>query len=166
MVGHVLFLLYLGMAASAASAQSEYSAEYVFGLAKNYHENIIGGRYEGFSSKNSWGLGIDYNFSSLSKGWAIYADYHYAPAFGLTGNSFAGIRTAFTFSKHNKGENYIVWTPSVQFGYHYTSQDFNKGGAITLYGALGYDVDLSSGKAKDVHKGAIFLPGITAGYRF
>ena len=163
------------MAVAAVKAQSEYSAEYMHGFGKNFNENSIGGRYEGFNGRNSLGLGIHYTFSSFGKGkenagsngWGIYADYHYAFGYGLSGNLFSGIRASFTFSKDRKGENYSAWTPSLQFGYHYTAQDFGKGGAFTSFVALGYDVKLNSaGKVKDNHEGVVLLPGITVGYRF
>jgi hypothetical protein len=158
-----------------AKTQSEYSAEYMHGFGKNFNENITGGRYEGFNGRNSWGLGIDYTFSSFvsgkenikSSGWGLYADYHYGFNYGQSRNLFGGIRTAFSFNKKNKGEPYSVFTPSFQFGYHYTAQDFGKGGAFTPSIALGYDMKLNGpDKAKDIHEGAVFLPGITVGYRF
>jgi hypothetical protein len=175
MYKHIAFLICFCVAVAAVKAQSEFSAEYVHGFGKNFNENLIGARYEGFNDHSSWGLGINYNFASIckgkentkSKGWGIYADYHYGFNPGLTGNPFVGLRAAFGFNKDNKGNSYSVFTPSLQFGYHYTSQDFNKGGAFTPYGALGYDIKLDgAGKAKDVHEGVVFLPGFTAGYRF
>jgi hypothetical protein len=157
------------------NAQSEYSGEYVHGFAKNRDQNYLGARYEGFSDRNSWGIGLYYSFGSFRKdnekqhacGWGLYADYRYALDFGLTGNPFAGLRTAFSFEKNRKGEKYTLWSPSLQFGYHYTAQDFNEGGAFTPYAALGYDKILGDhASTNSTYQGFVFLAGFTAGYRF
>ncbi|MDP4260907.1 MAG: hypothetical protein Q8941_00135 [Bacteroidota bacterium] len=164
---------------------SEISGEYQHGFGKSYNTNSIGLRYEGYdnnnsrntnnSNKGSWSLGVNYTFSSLraanetakGRGIGVFAGYRYGLKYGISGNLYGGIRTAFTFSKDAPGSQYSLFTPSLEFGYHYTSQDFGKGGAFTSFVALGYDIKMAAdGKAKGVHEGAIFSPGISVGYRF
>ena len=157
---------------------SEYSAEYQHGFGKNFNEDMIGARYEGYSSmkgKSSWSLGITYNFSSThsgketakNNGFEFYAGYRYGLSYGISGNLYGGVRTSFTFSKNANGNKYNLFTPSIETGYHYTSQDFGKGGCFTSNISFGYDLNIGNDeKAKSVHEGYVFTPGISIGYRF
>jgi hypothetical protein len=154
----------------------ELTGEYQHGFGKNYNVNVLGPRYEVYSnSKSSWSLGVTYTFSSQGTkgttekgcGLGIYAGYRYGVSYGISGNLFGGIRTAFTFSKDKQGKQYATFTPSVETGYHYTSQDFGKGGVFTPFVSLGYDVKMNSKESsKAAHEGAVFSPGISIGYRF
>jgi hypothetical protein len=163
----------------------ELSAEYQHGFGKNYNENSIGLRYEGYDNNNirntnnsnrgSWSLGVCYAFSSLrngdktakGNGFGIFAGYRYGLKYGITGDPYAGIRTSFIFGKDKSGKTYSLFTPSLELGYHYTSQDFNKGGAFTSFAAIGYDIKMKAAeKTEGLHEGFIFSPGISFGWRF
>lgn len=153
----------------------ELTGEYQHGFGKNYNVNILGPRYEVYSNKSSWSLGITYTFSSQGtkgniekgNGIGVYAGYRYGLSYGISGDLFGGIRTAFTFSKDGNGKRYSLFTPSFETGYHYTSQDFGKGGVFTPFVSLGYDVKLNpDDQSKASHKGIVVAPGMTIGYRF
>jgi hypothetical protein len=163
----------------------EISGEYQHGIGKQYHSNSIGVKYEGFNNNNSrnlnksnqgsWSLGVNYSFSSMGKGKetakghgiGILAGYRYGLKYGLSGNLFGGIRTTFTFGKNDPENKYSTFTPSLEFGYHYTAQDFGKGGAFTPFVAFGYDFKIAADeKTKGVHERAFFSPGVSIGYRF
>ncbi|HYM92766.1 MAG TPA: hypothetical protein VET23_01395 [Chitinophagaceae bacterium] len=153
----------------------EFTAEYQHGFGKNFNENSIGPRYEVYSNKSSWSLGINYTFSSLGSGKnagkgngvEVYAGYHYGLSYGISGDLFGGVRTSFTFGKDGEGNKYTLFTPSLETGYHYTTQDFKKGGVFTPFISLGYDVKVNSKESsKAAHEGPVFSPGISIGYRF
>lgn len=163
----------------------EISGEYQHDFGKNYNANSFGARYERYdnnnsrnannSNKGSWSFGVNYILSTGSagnektkgRGFGIYAGYRYGIKYGLSGNLFGGLRTTFAFRNNGQGNNYSVFTPSIEFGYHYTSQDFGKGGAFTPFVAFGYDIKIAADeKTKNIHEGAIFSPGISIGYRF
>lgn len=175
---HTLIGIFIISVVGFSQGPTEYSAEYQHGFGNNFNENMIGARYEGYSSlkgKSSWSLGINYNFSILRSekeaagvsGFGIYAGYRYGLSYGISGNLYAGIRTSFTFNKDVNGNKYSLFTPSIETGYHYTSQDFGKGGCFTPNISLGYDLKLANNeKAKFIHEGAVFTPGISIGYRF
>ncbi len=153
----------------------ELTGEYQHGFGKNYNVNSLGPRYEVYSNKSSWSLGITYTFSSQgkeknierSKGLGLYAGYHYGLSYGISGNLFGGVRTSFTFGKNKNGEKYTLFTPYLETGYHYTSQDFGRGGVFTPFVSLGYDLRLNPDEqSKASHQGVVVAPGISMGYRF
>lgn len=170
---------------SISQHPNEISGEYKLSFGKNYNAGNVGAVYEVFDNNNSrntngankgsWSLGINYAFSSTrmdkekakGKGFGLWMSYRYGLKYGLSGNLYGGIRTAFTFSKDDPGNKYSIFTPSLELGYHYTAQDFGKGGAFTSFVALGYDVKMTGDKkTKALHEGIILSPGITVGYRF
>lgn len=150
----------------------DLSAEYMKAIGKGYRANIAGGRYEKFNSKNSWSIGITYNFSSNKtysqyKGFGIYAGYRHAFSIATNGNGvFAGLRTYFTFLNYEgkTKANDLAITPMGEVGYHlkiwrhiFTAPALGYGYTIKLshdYNSLQEDA------------GGRFLPGLAVGYRF
>lgn len=160
-----------------ASAQTEIGAEYQHGFGKNYHDNYLGGLYEGFAStgKSSWQVGLSYTFNSISaekktygrSGLAISAGYRYGFSYGTSGNLVTGVRTTFSFAKGLESERHSTFTPSLEFGYHYTFNNFGKGGFTTPSLGLGYNIKMSGDEeTKENEEGPLFLIRLGAGYRF
>ena len=155
-----------------AYTQTEIGAEYQHGFGKSYNSNSIGALYEGFSNtgKSSWHIGFHYTgdvFFSNKKtqgisDFGISLGYRYGFSYGSSGNLFGGTRATFSFIDE---KNHIKFTPSVEFGYHYTFNNFGKGGFATPSLAFGYDIPIGKEKAED-YEGAVFMPRLAVGYRF
>ncbi len=162
---------------SSAYSQWELGGEYQHGFGKNYNSNSIGGIYEGFSKtgKSSWQIGLNYTFSTSGTGKEAFKGsgiglslgYRYGFSYGTSGNLFAGARASFTFSKDDKGTGFSVFTPSVESGYHYTFNNFGRGGFATPSLSIGYDIKINGEKeSAAVDEGAVFSPRLAIGYRF
>jgi hypothetical protein len=153
-------------------SQTEIGAEYQHGFGKSYNYNSIGGLYEGFSNtwKSSWQIGISYTFDITKKdgsSWGISAGYRYGFSYDVDGNLFGGARLTFSFLNDVDSKKHNIFTPSIEFGYHYTFNQGGKGAFTTPSLAFGYDIPMSTGKeAENDHEGALFIPRIAVGYRF
>jgi hypothetical protein len=146
-------------------------------LARIITATALAGFTRGFSNtgKSSWQIGINYTFDTLvgekkssGKGvLGISAGYRYGFSYGSSGNLVGGARLTFTFLKDVNATQHPVFTPSIEFGYHYTFNNFGKGGFATPSLALGYNLPLGDDKeSKDDHEGPLFIPRIAVGYRF
>jgi hypothetical protein len=62
-------------------------------------------------------------------------------------------------------KDHTKFTPSAELGYHYTFNNFEKGGFVTPWFAFGYDVPIGKERAED-YKGTLFIPRLAVGYRF
>src|SRR4026208_430022 len=90
------------------------------------------------------------------------AGYRYGFSYGNSGNLFTGARATISFIDE---KDHIKFTPSAEFGYHYTFNNFEKGGFATPSIAFGYDIPISKAKADD-YEGTLFIPRLAVGYRF
>ena len=152
-----------------ANSQTEIGVEYQHGFGKSYHSNSIGSLYEGFSSgRSSWQLGANYNFSSgttKNSGFGISAGYRFGYGYGNSGNIFTGVRLSFTFYKDEKDSGFTQFTPSLEGGYHYTFNNFSKGGFFTPSIAYGHNFNFGSEGSKDDEVN-LFIVRMSGGYRF
>jgi hypothetical protein len=150
---------------SSASAQFELGPEYQLGFSKGHTSNTISATYEGFSAKNSWNLGINYNFSGAGKtpGIGFHAGYRLGYSFGTSGNLYSGIRVALAFNKNENGATNPVIIPSIETGYHYTFNNFGPGLFASPGIALGYPVSLDGGKTDE---SPIINTRLGVGFRF
>jgi len=171
----VITSFYLFISAHLFS-QTELGAEYQHGFGKSYNINSFGALYEGFNyTGSSWQIGLSYSFDALigdkkssgRNGLGLSLGYRYGFSYGTSGNLIGGVRTTFNFGKDVEQKKHTVFTPSIEFGYHLTFNNFGKGGFTTPSIAFGYDIPLTQGDAgKDDHEGALFIPRIAVGYRF
>ena len=156
----------------SSNAQTEIGVEYSHGFGKSYNSNSIGSLFEGFSKtgKSSWQLGASYNFSkgsTKSSGFAISGGYRYGYAYGNSGNLYTGLRLTFNFLKTDRGGSYTQFTPSLEAGYHYTFNNFGKGGYLTPGFGYGYNINFGSKEERtDNGGGNLLLTRIGFGYRF
>jgi len=150
----------------------ELGVEYQRSIGQGFSDHIGGVRYESFSGKGSFSVGIQYQFSSkksysVSKGYALYAGYRYAFGKITTGNNpFIGARVRFSLQNFDgkTSLNSLLITPSAEAGYHFV---FAKRIAAAPYLGYGYTLKLSKDyNSLDEDVGTRFLPGISASYRF
>jgi hypothetical protein len=155
-----------------ANAQTEIGVEYQHGFGQSYNSNSFGSLYEGFSNsgKSSWQIGASYNFasnSSKTSGFGLSVGYRYGYAFGSSGNLFTGARLSFTFYKDEKGNGFTQFTPSLEGGYHYTFNNFGKGGFFNPSIAYGHNINLGPKETTpEDGEGNLFIIRMGAGYRF
>jgi hypothetical protein len=156
---------------SALYSQKEYGLEYQHGFGKSYNSNSIGASLEKFNSgKGSLQIVFHYTwdvFYSEKKtqgisDFGVSFGYRYGFSYGNSGNLLGGIRTTFS---HLFEKNHTKFTPSAEFGYHYTFNNFGKGGFATPSVAFGYDIPLGKEKDED-YEGTLFIPRLAIGYRF
>lgn len=154
-------------------SQTEIGAEAQHAFGQGASFNMIGGRYEGFSHRSSWGIGLTYNFSSKKsyseyKGIGFYVGYRRGFSYNKSGNgnAFLGFRATFLFNsfagKENSNSSSIM--PTFEGGYQflfgnhvYTTPSFGYGYSIKMskdYNSLRED------------EGSRFIPGLSMGYRF
>ena len=164
---------------SISYSQTEFGANYQYSAGKSFSENSFGLSYEGFSVKNSWTLGINYNLSSFGStkgtGFDVYAGYRHGFSYGTSGNLFAGLKTSLSFDKDKSGKDFSIFTPSIEGGYHYTFNNFGQGGFATPSVGVGYNFwirprliggDYGTDKKPEVKDEPVFQAKIGVGYRF
>jgi hypothetical protein len=150
----------------------ELGAEYQRSFGQGYQKNMIGGRYETYSVKHSWTIGVTYNLSSKKtysqyRGFGIYGGYRYG--FGNAskkGNAFAGTRVNFSFENfEGKAKvNGLSITPTAELGYHLI---FAKRLFTSPCIGAGYTLKMNHiNNSLQEDEGLRFIPGISAGYRF
>ena len=149
----------------------ELGGEYQRLYGQGYSGNRMGVRYESFSNKSSWSLGLTYNFStkksySVSKGFGVYAGYRYGFSNSPNGNPFAGLRAYLSFESFEGKANVngMTITPVAEAGYHFIS-----GKHLFASPALGfgYCIRLThENNSLQEDEGIRFIPGIAAGFRF
>ena len=165
-------IAFLFILSNSCFSQTEIGVEYSHGFGKSYNSNSIGSLYEGFSNtgKSSWQFGASYNFSKgsiKSSGFGISAGYRYGYAYGNSGNLYTGLRLTFNFLKTDRGGSYTQFTPSLEAGYHYTFNNFGKGGYFTPGFGYGYNINFGSKEEKtDDGEGNVLLTRLNFGYRF
>lgn len=166
-----LFIIFFILSITT-NAQTEIGVEYSHGFGQSYNSNSFGSLYEGFSNtgKSSWQIGASYNFSSnssKSSGFGFSAGYRYGYAYGNSGNLFTGVRLSFTFYKDRRENSFTQFTPSLEGGYHYTFNNFGKGGFVTPSVGYGYNINFGSKEeTPDDGEGNLFLIRMAGGYRF
>lgn len=169
----LLFVYLLIAVTGIAQNPWELGGEYMKSMGKNFKSTHVGPRYETFSKKHSWVIGLTYNFSSKSsydgyKGFGMYAGYRYgfmANDKG-TGNAFAGARLWASFDnfdgKTNLGSLFI--TPMAEAGYHFILKTHF---AATPFIGYGFTKKITKEyNSLDEDFGGRLLPGIDIGYRF
>ena len=156
-----------------ALGQSELGAEYEHAFGKKYSSNSVGALFEGFSNtgKNSWQVGLHYRVDifgnktshvSGSNSLGVSLGYRHGFSYGSSGNLLFGVRTSFTFIT----SSLIEFTPTAEFGYHFTYNHFGKGLYTTPSVALGYNLVLDKDEEEDYYKGMLLIPRVATGYRF
>lgn len=156
------------------SAQNpwELGAEYSKPIGKGYKGNIAGLRYEDFSNKVGFSIGITYHFSGNDayggfKGYGIFAGIRNYFGNNAKGNSpFIGARVLFAFEnfegKTNLGS--LMFTPSAEAGYQFV---FGKHLFTTPTIGYGYQIKITKEhNSRDDDVGGRIIPGLSAGYRF
>lgn len=157
---------------SFSQNQKEIGAEYIRFYGQNHKTARFAARGESFSNRNSFSIGITYQFASgksysVSKGFGLYAGYRYAFGKDTTGNNpFAGARVLFSFENFEgqTRRNSLFITPWAEAGYHLV---FAK--KIFAAPSVGYGYTWKF--SKDYHSldedvGKRFIPSVSAGYRF
>ena len=169
-----LSILCFSFATTAVSQNPwELGGEYMRSMGKNFKSSHVGPRYETFSKKHSWVIGLTYNFSSKQsysgyKGFGMYAGYRYGFIFNEkgTGNAFAGGRLWFSFDNFDgkTSLNSLFITPMAEAGYHFT---FKTHYAVTPFVGYGFTKKITNEfNSLDEDFGGRLLPGIDLGYRF
>jgi len=169
-----LFICLSFVVHSAALSQNlfELGAEYMRTIGKQHNAHIAGPKGELFSNKNSFSVGITYNFSanssySVAKGFGIYGGYRYAFGSNPNGNNpFAGIKILFSLvSWEGKSSLFSpMLTPVAEAGYHFIfAKNFFAAPAI----GYGYTIRvIPDYNSLDEDVGGRVVPAIGAGYRF
>jgi hypothetical protein len=170
----IVSLISIFIISLAASSQKpfELGAEYIKMFGKGYNSTKAAARAESFTAKNSYSIGITYQFASskaysVSSGFGIYAGYRYSFSSNINDNSlFAGARLLLSFENFagKSRDNSIMITPFGEFGYHFI---FGK----HLYTApaigFGYTVEFTHGNnSLDEDRGGRIIPNLSAGLRF
>lgn len=154
-----------------SQAELGVEGQHAFGKGANF--NMLGGRYEGFSGKSSWSIGLSYNFSSKksyseSKGIGFYVGYRRGFSYNNSGNgnAFLGFRATFLFNNFAGKEkiNSSSIMPTFEGGYQFL---FGNHVFTTPALAYGYSIKLSKDhNSLQEDDGGRFIPGISMGYRF
>ncbi len=154
-------------------SQTELGGEAQHAFGKGANDNMIGGRYEGFSNKNSWGIGLSYNFSSKKtyseyKGIGFYVGFRRGFSYNNSGNgnAFLGFRATFLFQNFSGKEkaNGTSFMPTFEGGYQFL---FGNHVFTTPSIAYGYSIKLTKeNNSLQEDEGSRFIPGISMGYRF
>ncbi len=174
MVRKVQFLLLLLLSAESLTAQRafETGVEYMRPIGTTFQSQIAGMRTELFQQKNSFSLGLVYNFPvqsaySVSRGLGLYAGYRYNMAKNMNNHSpFVGGRlllSLLNFESKNR-QNSLFITPLVEGGYHFL---FNGNYYIAPSVAYGHTLEYANtfnSLSQDV--GRRFIPSVAAGIRF
>ena len=169
----LLFLLISALTlTSAAQKPWELGPEYMMPIGKGYKSNIAGLRYEHFSNKIGFSIGITYHFSprdaySGFKGYGVFAGIRNYFGNNAKGSSpFIGARVLFAFEnfegKTNLGS--LMFTPAAEAGYHFVF-----GTHIFTAPTIGYAYQIKITKehnSRDDDVGGRIIPGLSAGYRF
>ena len=156
------------------SAQNpwELGAEYSKPIGKGYKSNIAGLRYENFSNKLGFSVGLTYHFSPRDayggfKGYGMFAGFRNYFGNNVNGNNpFIGFRLLFAFEnfegKTSLGS--LMFTPSAEAGYHFV---FGKHIFTSPTIAYGYKLKITKEhNTRDDDVGGRIIPGLSAGYRF
>ena len=174
MLKYYSLLIGVFLLANSAHAQNarELGGEYMKMIGQNHNTTKVAARGESFSNKNSFSVGITYQFASgksysVSTGFGIYAGYRYAFGNNIKGsNPFAGARVLFSFENWagQTNRNSLLITPFAEAGYHLVF-------AKRIYAApsIGYGYTMKISKdfnSLDEDAGKRFIPSLSAGYRF
>jgi hypothetical protein len=171
-----LILFFLGYIAFTFTcfAQNpwELGAEYMRPMGKGYKSNIVALRYENFSNKTSFSLGLTYHFSPRtsyggSKGFGMYSGFRNSFGNNTTGsNPFIGLRVLFSFENFEGKTNLnsLMFTPIGEAGYHFV---FGKHIFTTPSIGYGYTIKVTKeNNSRDDDVGGRIIPGLAAGFRF
>jgi hypothetical protein len=157
---------------SSAQNPWELSAEYNKPIGKGYKSNIAALRYENFSNKIGFSVGLTYHFSPRDayggfKGYGIFAGIRNYFGNNAKGNHpFIGARVLFAFEnfegKTSLGS--LMFTPSAEAGYHFV---FGKHIFATPSIGYGYQIKVTKEyNSRNDDVGGRIIPGLAAGYRF
>ncbi len=171
-VNRILVLLLFITTYSTAQKPFEIGAEYIRTTGQMHSGARAAGRYESFSNKNSFSVGITAQIPSkksysVAHGYGLYFGYRYSFSNNIKGNTpFAGARVLFSLENFEgqTSKNSLFVTPWAEAGYHFV---FGKHIYAAPCIAYGKEIKLS----KDFHSldednGGRLMPGISAGYRF
>jgi hypothetical protein len=157
---------------SSAQNPWELGAEYNKPIGKGYKSNIAALRYENFSNKIGFSVGLTYHFSPRDayggfKGYGIFAGIRNYFGNNAKGNHpFIGARVLFAFEnfegKTSLGS--LMFTPSAEAGYHFV---FGKHIFATPSIGYGYQIKVTKEyNSRNDDVGGRIIPGLAAGYRF
>ena len=150
----------------------ELGAEYMRPMGKGYKSNIAALRYENFSNKTSFSVGLTYHFSPRDayggfKGYGIFAGFRNSFGNNANGsNPFIGLKVIFAFEnfegKTNLGS--LMFTPVGEAGYHFV---FGKHVFTTPSVGYGYQIKITKEhNSREDDEGGRIIPALSAGYRF
>ncbi|MBS1621062.1 MAG: hypothetical protein JST10_02355 [Bacteroidetes bacterium] len=154
-------------------SQTEFGPEVQHTFGKGASDNMFGLRYEGFRARNSWNIGLSYNFSSKksysqSKGIGFYIGYRRGFSYNNSGNgnAFLGFRSTFLFDsfmgKEKSKGSFIM--PTFEGGYQFL---FGNHVYATPAAGYGYKIKLNKEfNSLQEDEGGRFIPGISIGARF
>ncbi len=168
----LLFATSLITLVSYAQKPFEFGGEYIKMIGKGYNSSKAGVRAERFSNKNSFSIGITYQFASskaysVSSGFGLYGGYRYAFSNKIDDNSlFAGARILLSFENFagKSRDNSIMITPFGEIGYHLLlGKHIYTAPAV----GFGYTVEFTHGNnSLDEDRGGRVIPNLSAGIRF
>ncbi len=169
----VSFFIVIFIFTNPGFSQTELGPEAQHAFGKGANDNMIGARYENFHAKNSWSIGLTYNFSSEKsyseyKGIGFYVGYRRGFSYNNSGNgnAFLGFRATFLFDNFAGKEkaNGSSIMPTFEGGYQ-----FLFGNHVYTTPSLGYGYEIKLAKENNSlqeDEGSRFIPGISMGYRF
>ena len=169
----ILLILFFAFSNKCISQKSsELGVEYMRYYGQGYKSSTGGARYESYSNKSSWSIGLTYILPSKSsygssRGYGMYAGYRYGFGGGTGGNLFMGARVQFAFvnfeGKTNLGS--LVCTPMAELGYHFL---FSSKKNIFASPSIGYGYAKKVTKehnSLDEDEGGRIIPSISAGFK-
>jgi hypothetical protein len=174
MYKHLLLIFTVLVISFTSYAQNpfEFGAEAIKMIGKGYNSTKVGVRGESFSNKNSFSVGITYQFASsktysASSGFGVYGGYRYAFSNNINDNSlFAGARILFSFESFagKSRDNSILITPMAEAGYHMIlGKSFYTAPSL----GFGYTVEFTNANnSLDEDRGGRLIPSLSAGFRF
>lgn len=169
----LLILIFFALSNKSISQKSsELGVEYMRYYGQGYKSSTAGARYESYTNKSSWSIGLTYILPSKSsygssRGLGMYAGYRYGFGGGTGGNLFAGARVLFAFVNFDGKTNLnsLVCTPMAELGYHFL---FSSKKNIFTSPSIGYGYTKKITKefnSLDEDEGGRIIPSISAGFK-
>ena len=166
-----ILILFLGIAGTCSAQKPwELGGEFIKSIGKIYKGNIAGARYESYTNKNSFNIGLTYHFTgnssfSGSKGFGLFAGLRHGFGSNLnSSNPFIGIRILFSFENFDGKTNLnsLMITPVGEAGYHFGKTLF-----VAPSVGWGYTIKITKEyNSLDEDVGGRIMPGLAAGLRF
>ena len=169
----LFILLFIAFSNTCISQKSsELGVEHMRYYGQGFKSSTAGARYESYTNKSSWSIGLTYILPSKStygssRGLGMYAGYRYGFGGGTGGNLFAGARVLFAFVNFDGKTNLnsLICTPMAELGYHFL---FSSKKNIFASPSIGYGYTKKITKefnSLDEDEGGRIIPSISAGFK-